>query len=260
MGIGSRSLILAVLLAATTAAHAGAEQLAVTCPEAALKPAGDDPLPAFLRERATPAESGSDRRRIAFRGTDPPEALHRATQHCSRRALSDDDKPVIAVHLSGKFTERLLSPMGAVVTALLDAQKETGRKFEDVTLSLHSRGGDMNVAEALGSGLFRMDLHLTTAVNRDDLCISACVLLLAAGDERNIEGKVGIHRMYFRQGSPLTGNEAIYDKALQNLRQYFDKVGIDPTIVDAMLDVESDDVHYLTKDELARYGFAGRGD
>lgn len=252
--------MVAALLAATTTAYAGADQLAITCPEAALKPAADAPLPAFLRERTAPAESGADRRRIAFRATDPPEALHRATLHCSRRALSDDGEPVIAVHLSGKFTERLLSPMGAVVTALLDAQKEAGRKFEDVTLYLHSRGGDMNVAEALGSGLFRMDLRLTTAVNRGDLCISACVLLLAAGDNRNIEGKVGIHRMYFRQGSPLTGNEAVYDEALQNLRQYFDKVGIDPAIVDAMLDVESDDVHYLTEDELAGYEFAGQRD
>lgn len=256
-------LAIGILLGATTTAQAGSDQLSLVCEGKALQPVEQSSAAAgmagFLEERATPVDESSDRYRIAFRTADPPEALYRATMLCSHHALSGDGTPVIAVGLSGKIDESLLAPMGAVFTGLLDSQQRLERKFSEVRLSLSSRGGDMNVAEALGSGMFDMDLQLTIDVGEGDLCISACVLLLAAGNNRKIEGKVGIHRMYFREGSAHKYGDGTYEKALENLRAYFEKVGIDPAIVDAMLDVGPEEAHFLSDRELARYGFADTG-
>lgn len=259
----NRGLVaIGILLGATTTVQAGSEQLSLVCEGKALQSVGHSSaagMAGFLEERASPVDETSDRYRVAFREADPPEVLYRATMLCSRHALSGDGTPVISVSLTGKIDESLLAPMGAVFTGLLDSQQRLERKFDEVTLTLHSRGGDMNVAEALGSGMFDMDLQLTTNVGDGDLCISACVLLLAAGDNRKIEGKVGIHRMYFREGTAHKHDDETYARALDNLRAYFEKVGIDPAIVDAMLDVGPDEAHFLSDRELTRYGFADTG-
>jgi hypothetical protein len=55
-----------------------------------------------------------------------------------------------------------------------------------------SRGGSVSAAMAIGDAVRKTDL--TVIVGPDDECSSACVLILAAGVQRRVVGRIGIHR------------------------------------------------------------------
>lgn len=262
MGKLSRALLAAAMLPGMAApAYAGAGQVAIRCDDGVWQ--SEDPptspdAAAFLEQRASAVDAAAGEHRLTFRPGDPAQALYRATMLCARDALAAGVEPVFTVALSGKLDESVLEPLGAVFTGLLEAQDRARRKFADVRLSLDSEGGSMNVAEALGSGLFSMDLNLTTRVEQGHFCISACVLILAAGRERVVEGRVGIHRMYFEPtpgtGTPDRDEDQVYRGALGTLKDYFEKVGVRPAIVDEMLEYGPNEVHFLSDRELAHYG------
>src|SRR5690606_22263269 len=68
-------------------------------------------------------------------------------------------------------------------------------------LDINSTGG--RVEDAMPAGDSMAGSHWTIRVRADSICHSACVLVLAAGDHREVAGKVGIHRMV-RVGSQAT--------------------------------------------------------
>src|SRR3546814_4721200 len=60
-------------------------------------------------------------------------------------------------------------------------------------LDIDSTGG--RVEDAMPAGDAIAGSRWTIRVRADSICHSACVLVLAAGDDREVVGKVGIHRM-----------------------------------------------------------------
>ena len=145
---------------------------------------------------------------------------------------------------------------------------------------LDSRGGDADSAFAIANvirtaPLFRRD-GIATEIATDDtaVCFSACLFLFAAGTERRAEfdifgnpslpSRMGIHRpAQYRtaDGSfDLDPSNPAVRRVAARMRRYFERVGVDPGIVDAMFAVPFDDIHLITRDEALGYGLIREAD
>ena len=124
-------------------------------------------------------------------------------------------------------------------------------------LDIDSPGGQVEdgirAGDAIGAS------HWTLWVREGSVCHSACVLILAAADNRLISGSVGIHRM-IRMSSTATTREAL-NRELQavhgQLTDYLQRNGAAVAIADLMMTVPSRDLRLLTEGELKAYGLDG---
>ena len=97
-------------------------------------------------------------------------------------------------------------------------------------------------------------------IRPDDVCVSACVLILAGAVDRLISGgKVGIHRPYVGQDSATTAEQqktqyVVIEKAI---RSYLSEMNIDSRLYDDMFRISPTKVKYLTSSELRAYGLEG---
>ncbi len=114
----------------------------------------------------------------------------------------------------------------ARVVAKIPAEIGRGNPSRVVRVNLNSRGGDTEAAMAIGRVL--RGLHVIALVGMDQVCASACVLLLAAGTMRfvatiglpgQVKGRVGIHRLY-----SMSTSEKDYDSLQRKYQQIESKV------------------------------------
>lgn len=124
-------------------------------------------------------------------------------------------------------------------------------------IGLNSAGGDVRAAIEIGRILRKENRD--AIVDKQDVCASACVFVLAGAPFRMVAGKVGIHR-------PFLPNDTVTDPAQQkeryklwerDLKLYFDEVNVNPALYDDMLRISPGAVRYLSTVELERYGLAG---
>ena len=124
-------------------------------------------------------------------------------------------------------------------------------------LDLDSAGGQ--VEDAIRAGDAIGGAHWTLWVREGAACHSACVLILAAGDNRLISGQVGIHRM-IRMSSTAT-TRADLNRELREvqgqLEEYLERNGAALAIADLMMTVPSRDLRMLTEKELREFGLSG---
>lgn len=124
-------------------------------------------------------------------------------------------------------------------------------------LDIDSAGGQ--VEDGIRAGDTIGDSHWTIWVREGDICHSACVFILAAGDNRLISGPVGIHRIIRLHSDATTRAEleqelrAVHDR----IKDYFARNGADVAVADMMMTVPSSDLRLLTADELRQYGLSG---
>lgn len=124
-------------------------------------------------------------------------------------------------------------------------------------LQLDSAGG--HVEDAMKAGDAIGASRWTIRVAEDDNCHSACVLLLAAGDYREIDGRVGVHRM-LRVGSTATTREELTDELREvysHMKDYLERNGAAVTVADLMMTVPNRKLRLLNKTELLEYGLQG---
>ncbi len=183
--------------------------------------------------------------------------------------LPDSDGCAVSMRLRGA-----LNPAGARYF-----RDVTGRLREinarPVRLILDSRGGDADAAfmianVLLNDPLFRGDaggVSTEISADPDAVCFSGCLFVFAAGFERKAEfgitgdvplpSRLGIHSpaQYRRADGTFDVDPANPDvqRAVERMRRYFSRVGVDPAIVDAMLDVPFDEIHLLSREEALRY-------
>jgi hypothetical protein len=123
-------------------------------------------------------------------------------------------------------------------------------------LKLDSVGGSVTAAMAIGH-LVR-DRGFTTVVEQDKECLSACVLILAAGVERIISSrKVGVHRP--RHGVALAGlstatQTQANDQLIEDMRSYLRTMGMDDRLFTSMVAVPPDRMKVLTRVEMHLFG------
>ena len=138
------------------------------------------------------------------------------------------------------------------VTAMAD-RMEIGKRILDID----SAGGQ--VEDGIRAGDAIADAGWTIWVRENDLCHSACVFILAAGDNRLVSGPVGIHRIIRLHSQATTRAEldeelsAVHDR----IKAYFARNGADVAVADMMMTVPSRDLRLLTPDELRAYGLSG---
>lgn len=124
-------------------------------------------------------------------------------------------------------------------------------------LDIDSAGGQ--VEDGIRAGDTIGDSRWTIWVREGDLCHSACVFILAAGDNRLISGPVGIHRIIRLHSDATTRAEleqelrAVHDR----IKDYFARNGADVAVADMMMTVPSRDLRLLTVHELRQYGLSG---
>jgi ATP-dependent protease ClpP protease subunit len=139
--------------------------------------------------------------------------------------------------------------------AALEKRLPTIRNF---SVSLNSVGGDVVAAMSLGRILRREDK--SAVIGPDDVCISACVLVLAGATHRAIfGGKVGIHRPFVGQDSATTAEQqkAQYEGIEKTIRDYLREMNVDARLYDDMFRISPSNVKYLSPSELRAYGLEG---
>lgn len=98
--------------------------------------------------------------------------------------------------------------------------------------------------------------HKARLVVAGGVCASACVVAIVGGSVRRIGRgvRLGIHALRDMPGSRLT-IEQVYGP----MRRYFLEMGVDPGIVEARLRTSPDDIHFLSREEMARFGIETAG-
>jgi len=124
-----------------------------------------------------------------------------------------------------------------------------------IVLELNSLGGDLRSAIEIGR-LLRAS-RSAAFVSDGNVCISACVMILAGAVDRIVDpnGAIGIHRPYSLLNTEIDQARANKDyRELERLtRDYLHDMNIPGGLFDAMVRIPADDVHLLTKEEIREY-------
>ena len=159
---------------------------------------------------------------------------------------------LVRLHYSGRIDEGFTELMRRVSTM---AQR---MDLPERLLDIDSAGG--HVEEAIRAGDALADAKWTVRVKNDANCLSACVLVLAAADDRIVHGNVGVHRL-MRDRSNATSRSELNDE-LRNVnsmvRDYFERHGVALAVADLMMTVPNRRLRLLTPEELDEYGLVGR--
>src|SRR5665213_237149 len=120
-----------------------------------------------------------------------------------------------------------------------------------VTVALDSLGGDLWTALQIGHLLRAARASVSVAPSA--ICASACTFILAAGTQRSVMGKVGIHRP--KPVTPSSDSEAaLSPRVVTTLHAYAAEMNVSDRWIDDMLAVPPESVKWLTQNDLERYG------
>lgn len=180
---------------------------------------------------------------------DPLAGLERAQIEQALRPCAE--RGLLRVRYSGKINAGFSELMWrlAVVADALAIHKRI--------LDLDSSGGQVESAIVAGDSIG--ESNWTIWVRESSVCHSACVFVLAAGDNRLVSGKVGIHRM-MRISSKATSraelNRELYE-VYDNVKDYLQRNGVAVGVADLMMTVPNRSLRLLSGDELRQFGLDG---
>lgn len=149
-------------------------------------------------------------------------------------------------------------------SAVLNQAKAQAKDWEtDRTLRLDSGGGD--VATAMSIGRLVRKAQLTAIVQENNVCASACVLILAGGIWRIALGdsRIGLHRPYFVDPNKATKKgyekfQQAYDSVLEAHRAYFKEMNIGNGLLELMVQIPSNRVHWVDHATASRLNLLGQ--
>jgi hypothetical protein len=177
------------------------------------------------------------------------EALDRATLDAALAPCAE--RGLLRVRYVGKINPGF-SELVARVALVADAQRISRR-----ILDLDSSGGQVEAAIVAGDRIG--ESNWTIWVREGSVCHSACVFVLAAGDNRLVSGKVGIHRM-MRISSRATSRAELnreLHEVYDNVKDYLQRNGVAVGVADLMMTVPNRSLRLLTSDELRQFGLDG---
>ncbi len=171
-------------------------------------------------------------------------------------SLSEAVRPCQA---SGVMRLRYTGKINAEFTALMERLSNVANRLaiEKRILDIDSSGG--RVEDGIRAGDIIGASHWTLWVRDGAICHSSCLLILAAGDNRIIAGKVGIHRM-MRINSSANSRAELAEELRQvygQLKDYLERNGAAVTVADLMMTVPNRRLRLLTETELQEYGLQG---
>ena len=170
--------------------------------------------------------------------------IETALQPCAERGL-------LRVRYSGKINPGFAEMMWRLAAVA----EQTG--IHKRILDLDSSGGQVESAIVAGDGIG--ETGWTLWIREGSVCHSACVFVLAAGDNRLVLGKVGIHRM-MRISSKATSRAELnreLHEVYDNVKDYLQRNGVAVGVADLMMTVPNRSLRLLTADELRQFGLDG---
>lgn len=174
-----------------------------------------------------------------------------ATGTSAEVAVSDGNDPA----LGRGFVAQLFGDIRAQDVELLARAKGIAVSANVRIAFLDSPGGDVDSAMRIGRMM--RALGFTAIVPSGAQCLSACVLVLAAGTDRIVEGAVGIHRPYFLAAPDGDVGTAMLDLE-QAARDYFVEMNVPPRLAEDMFSVDPRDMVLLDAEKLRDYRLVGR--
>ena len=154
-----------------------------------------------------------------------------------------------------RYTGRIASDFTVLVerVASMAARMGIARRV----LDLDSSGGQ--VEDAIRAGDVIAESNWQIHVRPDAVCHSACVLILASGDDRRIAGAVGIHRIIRIQSAATSRAEL--SRELRDvhgqMEDYLERNGAAVAVADLMMTVPNRGLRLLTAVELDAFGLQG---
>lgn len=160
------------------------------------------------------------------------------------------------ITIRGEITETTVSKIKHAMDAREQffADQEKGVDKLQATY-LDSPGGD--VAAAIEIGRMFRNANEWVFVKQDEICVSACILVLAGATHRLIYGKVGIHRPYLKSFKGDYDREQVqhaYVAMTEDIRSYLREMNVSEKLADDMMAVEPEEVQYLSISQLTNYG------
>jgi hypothetical protein len=123
---------------------------------------------------------------------------------------------------------------------------EWKKKYKDwkflLRVDLNSQGGNLTEESE-------------TFVSYKSECLSSCVFILAAGVNRNVIGKVGIHRPYFEalnSNATTLDIKKMRDENKKVMKEYFVNMDVSDSIIEEMMSIEPNKIKILSEDELTK--------
>jgi hypothetical protein len=179
----------------------------------------------------------------------PLEALDRASVDAAVAPCAE--RGLLRLRYVGKINPGF-AELVARVAVVAEAQRVPRR-----ILDLDSSGGQVEAAIVAGDRIG--ESRWTIWVREGSVCHSACVFVLAAGDNRLLAGKVGIHRM-MRISSKATSRAELNGELQQvydNVKDYLQRNGVAVGVADLMMTVPNRSLRLLSADELRQFGLDG---
>ncbi|WP_411852776.1 hypothetical protein ACLB90_16060 [Stenotrophomonas sp. LGBM10] len=179
----------------------------------------------------------------------PLEALDRASVDAALAPCAE--RGLLRVRYVGKINPGFAELVGRVAI-VADAQRISRR-----ILDLDSSGGQVEAAIVAGDSIG--ESNWTIWVREGSVCHSACVFVLAAGDNRLVSGKVGIHRM-MRISSKATSRAELnreLHEVYDNVKDYLQRNGVAVGVADLMMTVPNRSLRLLDAGELRQFGLDG---
>lgn len=117
------------------------------------------------------------------------------------------------------------------------------------TLVIESTGGVIDEAMRIGDWLRRNNKDVLV----DQLCLSACSLILAGGESRTVapSARVGVHR--FSRENPLPDDGETAQVKSSQIISFLERMGVDIGLFHAMASVSSEAMRYLSRSEMLEW-------
>lgn len=113
-------------------------------------------------------------------------------------------------------------------------------------VTLNSPGGNVQMGLLIAD-----DIHqrkLATYIPKDSKCLSACSFVFLAGDERKVDGALGVHQI--SSDSPdLVGAQL----AISDIIEVLNRFGTPMDVMQVMFKTPPNDMHVFSQDEVDRY-------
>lgn len=125
-------------------------------------------------------------------------------------------------------------------------------------VTFDSNGG--HVLSAMAYGRMIRSLGLSTLQLRSSQCASACALAFVGGVNREADpGAIGVHQSSFSPESNIEGSAAVAAVQVMTaeIMAYLIEMDVDPKLLQLSLSVPSDDMRYLTANEMQNYKVTG---
>ncbi|MBE0612784.1 MAG: hypothetical protein IH604_03865 [Burkholderiales bacterium] len=122
-------------------------------------------------------------------------------------------------------------------------------------VSFSGKGGDVDAAMEVGRLLRR--LGVSTIVASEEQCLSSCVFAFMGGDQRRVEGRIGIHRPYFSSTRKVANRRSYYRQLQKRLQQYVEELDFPTSLYEALMAVPPESIRILSAADLRKYYLSG---